>query len=62
MKIMGLEYEWPDDVEISLEAKDLIERLIKIEPKERLGAGQPGTPNDLTQLQRHPYFANVAFD
>ena len=41
------------------EAKDLIERLLRLKPIERLGAGEPGSPNDLQQLLRHPYFKTV---
>jgi 3-phosphoinositide dependent protein kinase-1 len=44
-----------------LEAIDLVERLLKLNPRERLGAGKPGSPNDLQQLVKHPYFKNINF-
>jgi len=61
IKIMCMEYEWPEGVEVSEDAKDLIERLLKINPIERLGAGKAGTPNDISQLMRHPYFEGISF-
>ena len=48
---------WPSHV--SAEAKDLVERLLKLKPIERLGAGRFGTPNDINQLLKHPYFKNI---
>ena len=58
-KILSLDFRWPEDVQVSIEAKDLVERLIKLNSRDRLGAGEPGSPNDLKQLQMHPYFATV---
>ena len=43
------------------EAKDLVERLLKLHPPERLGAGKPGEPNDMTILVKHPYFEGIDF-
>jgi hypothetical protein len=34
-----LDFKWPEDLEVSIEAKDLVERLLKLNPRERLGAG-----------------------
>ena len=30
--------------------------LLKLNPKDRLGAGRPGSTNDYTMLMKHPYF------
>ena len=56
-----MEYEWPEGVIVSEDARDFIERLLKINPTERLGAGKAGTPNDFSQLMRHPYFEGISF-
>jgi hypothetical protein len=34
-----LDFSWPDEIEVSAEAKDIVERLLKINPRQRLGAG-----------------------
>jgi 3-phosphoinositide dependent protein kinase-1 len=46
-------------LQISKEAKDLVSRLLKLNPSERLGAGPPGQPNDMQQLLKHPYFSEL---
>lgn len=46
-RILSLDFEWPKDQEVSSEAKDLVERLLKLNPRERLGAGEPESPNNL---------------
>ena len=46
-KILSLDFTWPEDIEVSIEAKDLVERLLKLNPRDRLGAGEPGSPNDM---------------
>jgi len=61
-KILDLDFSWPQDLEVSSEAKDLVERLLKINPGHRIGAGAPGTPNDYTMLMKHPYFSRIDFD
>ena len=48
---------WPSHV--SAEAKDLVERLLKLKPIERLGAGRFGSPNDINQLLKHPFFNSI---
>ena len=49
-KILSLDFRWPEDVEGSIEAKDFVERLLQLNSRDRLGAGEPGSPNDLKQL------------
>ena len=38
-KILSLDFSWPEDFIVSEEAKDIVERLLKLNPPERLGAG-----------------------
>ena len=44
------------------EAKDLVERLLRITPAERIGAGKPGSENDIEFLKRHQYFKGLSFE
>lgn len=44
---------------ISENAKDLIDKLLNVEPYLRLGAGQKGTQQDYESLKSHPWFANM---
>lgn len=39
--------------------KDLILKLLKIEPKERLGARNPG--NNMDDLKKHPFLKDIIF-
>ena len=57
-----MDFSWPEDLQVSSEAKDIVERLLKLKPGQRLGAGRPGTPNDYHMLMKHPYFAQVDFE
>jgi serine/threonine protein kinase len=61
MKILSLDYSWPSEIVVSDETKDLVERLLKINPMDRLGADQPGGPNDLNLLMKHPYFKDICW-
>lgn len=38
-KILLRDFEWPEDIDIPFEAKDIVERILEINPNERLGAG-----------------------
>jgi 3-phosphoinositide dependent protein kinase-1 len=44
------------------EAKDLITKLLCMDPSQRLGAGPYGSENDYVALKSHPYFKNIDFD
>lgn len=59
--ILNRTLEFPEEADLSHEAKDLIDRLLKVNPIERLGAGRPGSDNDLWALKTHPYFAGIDF-
>ncbi len=43
------------------EAVDIIDRLLHLEPSERLGVGPEGSENDFEALKSHPYFKGINF-
>ena len=55
-KILSLEYSWPPELEVSSEAKDIVGKLLLLEPNSRLGAGAPDSDNSIKALLEHPYF------
>ena len=62
-KIEHAEYEFPKDSnDISEEAKDLIKKIFIVEPKKRLGGGDPGTENDMAHLKKHKYFKGIKWE
>ena len=60
-KILNRELSFPPQANLTNEAKDLIDKLLQINPKTRLGTGRPGTPNDLQAIKKHPYFRGIDF-
>jgi serine/threonine protein kinase len=56
---LSLDYAWPEKPTVSDEAKDLVERLLKLNPIERLGAGPMPSHNDFHQLEFHPFFVKL---
>jgi len=59
-RIRVLEYEipqWFDPV-----AKDLVEKLLILDPKERIGAGPPTSPTSPAALRSHPFFSSIAWE
>lgn len=59
--ILERKLTFPDSTPFSQEAKDLIDRLLQLEPYHRLGAGRPGSDNDYTALKAHPFFRGLDF-
>jgi 3-phosphoinositide dependent protein kinase-1 len=59
--ILALEYAVPDYV--PHRAKDLIEKLLRLEPEERLGAGSffGDRENSMDALKAHPFFEGINF-
>lgn len=57
-KILAKDIDYPEY--ISIEAVALIDALIMVEQKDRLGS--PGSRNDMKNLKRHPFFAEIDFD
>ena len=41
---------------------DIINKLLQLDPRHRLGAGENGTDNDYEALKRHPFFSGINFD
>lgn len=50
-------YHLPKD--IPEHARDLIIRLLKKDPAERLGNGKKGSANDFQKLKEHPFFSEI---
>ncbi|ETI26519.1 hypothetical protein G647_03296 [Cladophialophora carrionii CBS 160.54] len=61
--IVNRRIAWPDDdeeIEVSPEAKDLINKLIQLDPRERLGANKDEKyPSGGCEIQAHPWFADI---
>lgn len=56
--ISNREISWPENLDPK--CKDLIDKLVRLDPKERLGA--PGTPHDMTALMKHQFFEGIDFN
>ncbi|KAL1748603.1 kinase-like domain-containing protein [Schizophyllum fasciatum] len=59
-KIKRLDYEFPDGFDA--EGKDIVQKLLVLDPAARLGAGSPGSGNDAAALKAHPFFASIDWD
>lgn len=44
------------------EVVDIVDRLLRLVPEDRLGAGPPGSENDYEALKNHPFFKGINFD
>jgi len=55
-----LEYEFPEGFDET--AKDLVRKLLVLDPETRLGAGESGTKNDLAALKAHPFFDGIDWE
>jgi serine/threonine-protein kinase RIM15 len=63
--ILARKISWPDDsdVEVSPEAKDLINKLLTLDPRERLGANAQETYScGGEEIRRHPWFEGTNWD
>jgi len=45
-----------------IDAVDLVDKLLQLNPLKRLGAGKEGTDLDFKSLKAHPFFKNLNFD
>lgn len=59
-KIKQMDYSFPDGFDEH--GKDLVQKLLVRDPSQRLGAGEPGSCNDMNGLRSHPFFATVQWD
>lgn len=55
--VLGRKIEWPPDLDPV--AKDLIDKLLQIEPSQRLGA--PDSGHNMRRLKMHPFFEGIDF-
>lgn len=63
--ILSRRIAWPEDeeAEISDEAKDLVNKLIQLDPKERLGANMDEKHHSGgAEIQAHPWFADINWE
>ena len=42
-------------------AKDLIDKLLRVDPNERIGCGPAGSDNDIKAIKTHPFFKSIDF-
>ena len=60
--ILNRRIAWPDEeeVEVSDDAKDLMNRLMCLDPKERLGSNKEGRfANGGEEIMAHPWFVEI---
>ena len=60
--ILGRKLTFPPEAELDENTKNIIDKLLMVNPTSRLGSGKPGTVNDFRALLKHPYFKNINFD
>ncbi|KAI9721422.1 MAG: rim15, signal transduction response regulator [Chrysothrix sp. TS-e1954] len=63
--ILDRKIEWPEDEElqVSPEAKDLMDRLMCIDPSQRLGANNDDAyRSGGEEIRKHPWFADIDWD
>ena len=57
-KINNREIEWPTSMEIEPSCRDLIDKLIVLDPAQRLGSPESG---GMERLRNHPFFQGIDF-
>ncbi|KAI9809350.1 MAG: hypothetical protein M1825_002642 [Sarcosagium campestre] len=63
--ILARRIEWPDDedFDVSPEAKDLMDKLMAINPRERLGSNNEDTfASGGDEIRHHPWFRSISWD
>ncbi|KAG6333363.1 hypothetical protein ID866_5728 [Astraeus odoratus] len=59
-KIKVLDYTFPEGFDE--QAKDFIQRLLTLDPSQRLGAGPDGSSNSREALRAHPFLASIKWE
>ncbi|OTB02102.1 hypothetical protein M426DRAFT_74794 [Hypoxylon sp. CI-4A] len=61
--ILARKITWPDEDDISPEAKDLINKLLTIDPQQRLGANREAKyASGGEEIRNHPWFEGINWD
>ena len=55
-RIISKDLQW-DDTPVSANARDIVEKLMQMQPELRLGAGSDGSPQSFDNLIGHPWFS-----
>ena len=53
---------FPKDIKIKDDAKDLILKMLVAEPKKRLGGGEPKSQYDIAHLKKHNFFKGIKWN
>ncbi|THV06793.1 kinase-like protein, partial [Dendrothele bispora CBS 962.96] len=59
-KVKQMDYTFPEGFDEN--AKDLVQRLLVRDPAQRLGAGEPGSSNDMQALRSHQFFKDINWE
>jgi 3-phosphoinositide dependent protein kinase-1 len=57
--ILNRQIDWPTNMEIDPVCMDLIDKLLQMEPTDRLGCF--GTEHNIEALKAHPFFEGIDF-
>jgi len=55
-------FEFPNDSSIPKSAKDLIRKILVVDPKKRLGGGSQNSDYDINSLKKHPFFEGIKWN
>ena len=61
-KILERDLNFPEDIKISDDAKDLIDKLLQKNPLDRIGSGTNLNEFNYKELKSHSFFKGIKFD